>query len=162
MKRLILMRHAHAQTEAASDFERKLSAKGLEQASMAGTFLSDLEIDEIWVSPALRTMQTLRKIAEKFAVRYVIKEEIYNASEEELEELILLAQDSFQSIMLIGHNPGIYKLAINLVNAESSGFTDLIEKITSPATVTVIDFPELNNWKDLKRNSGICKKRFEP
>ncbi len=58
--RLIVLRHAEAFDHAASDFARRLTPKGREQAARAGSFLRDhgLEPQHILCSPYLRARET--------------------------------------------------------------------------------------------------------
>lgn len=63
--RLILLRHAEAVERSSSDFARRLTLKGREQAARAGCFLRDhnLRPDHILCSPYLRARETAAVVA---------------------------------------------------------------------------------------------------
>ena len=64
---LCFLRHADAEPEAASDFERPLSSKGWEQCEKVARFCarSGLVPDLVLHSPVLRAQQTAQTVAQK-------------------------------------------------------------------------------------------------
>ena len=64
MKKLIIVRHAHAVHDGSADFNRTLTREGQEEAVAAGKMLKKNELipDMIISSPAARTVQTAKKL----------------------------------------------------------------------------------------------------
>lgn len=114
MKTLYLVRHAKSSWEdtALHDFDRPLNERGKKDAPLMGYVLKQQHIlpDVMISSPAKRAYSTAKKIAE--AVGYSKKdiltdEYIYHASPDQLLTIIQLLPANEQSVMLIGHNPGL-------------------------------------------------------
>jgi len=76
----------------------------------------DVSPELILCSPARRTRETLDAILPKLAegtdVR--IEPELYGASVMELLSLLRRTPDPVRSLMVVGHNPGLQELAIEL------------------------------------------------
>ena len=70
-------------------------------------------------SSARRTRETLERIVptlgEGIAVQ--IERELYAASEQRLLERLRAVEDGVESVMLIGHNPGVEQLALSLAGS---------------------------------------------
>lgn len=147
MKTLILMRHAEAEPitftlEAGADFDlrRNLSPKGKEQADEAGRLMFDkgYKIDQILVSTATRTQQTLDQVKKYYPSALVkISDKIYNYSEETLLKIINQESDDFENLMIIGHNPAIYDLAVALADPQSKKYDKLLHISMLPATAII-------------------------
>jgi phosphohistidine phosphatase len=118
MKRLMLVRHAHAKVQAAAvtDFERPLSRRG--KAEAKATALSLVEegaLPELLIaSPARRTLQTAGIFARELQIpeRHVRLDEVmYLAPPDEILKVIHGCGPRIERLMIIGHNPGISALA---------------------------------------------------
>ena len=113
MKKLFLLRHAKSSWENndLADFDRPLNARGLTAAPQIGEIIykNHFQIDAIISSPAKRTKQTailIMKIAEiSGSIQY--DDRIYEASPRQLLEVLSAIPDECESVMLVGHNPGI-------------------------------------------------------
>jgi len=127
MHELILLRHAEAVPPDASleDRDRSLSPRGEQEAQAAGLWLVShgLRPDRVLCSPTRRTEETARLAlaAVDNAPIPQLAPEIYEASPGEL--LALLDQhDDANTLMLVGHNPGIERLVALLVEGRSDEF----------------------------------------
>jgi phosphohistidine phosphatase len=127
MHELILLRHAEAQPAppGGEDVVRRLSGRGEQEARAAGTWLQahGVHPDRVLCSPSERTCATaqLALSALKRAPDMRMAPEIYNATPGEL--LALLDQhDDVNTILLVGHNPGIERLVALLVEGRSDEF----------------------------------------
>jgi phosphohistidine phosphatase len=118
VKRLTLVRHAHAkvQASAVTDFERPLSRRG--KAEAKATALSLLEEgavpDLLIASPARRTLQTGQIFARELQIpeRHVRPDEVlYLATPDAILKVIHATGPRIGHLMIIGHNPGVSALA---------------------------------------------------
>lgn len=120
MKRLILVRHAKSDwgEPGLSDFDRPLNRRGEKNAPDMGARLQARAAMPVRIisSPARRARQTALLLAESldFQEPLLFDEDIYEAEAEELLEIIRGFDDSWQSVMLVGHNPGMTEL-VNLL-----------------------------------------------
>jgi len=111
MKRIIILRHAKAEKLAQTDHERPLSDRGHEQAQQCARWVSALPfaIDSAIVSASMRTTQTWQDLQLRCPVK--ITEEAYNASAEQWVHLIRECELEVDTLLIVGHNPGVSDLA---------------------------------------------------
>ena len=120
--RLILLRHAKSSWDAPGlrDHDRPLASRGKRAAPAMGRHLvdSDLRIDRVLTSTAARAMSTALAFVEAFdpAVPVLERRDLYHADPWDMLEIARdagLGRD-FEHIMLVGHNPGMHDLALDL------------------------------------------------
>lgn len=162
--RLLLMRHANTENpNSKDDFERLLTQQGKEEAAKAANFLHEHQIDKIIVSYAKRTMQTSSIIQEKVeAAETEIVTELYKGDLELIIELLASQEDRNKHILVIGHNPLIYNVVLELAQSNSKEYEFLIETIMPTARIVVIDFSEIDNWQQIKQTKGTIIETFTP
>jgi len=152
MKNLILIRHAHAESEnlLQNDFERKLIPQGILEAEKLGAFIKTKKDkpDYIIASSAYRTLETAKIASENFnfpAEKIFFKIELYNSSFQKLIEQIRSLDSSIINLALVGHNPGISQLSTALV---ASGSYQL-----APSAAVSLRF-EIRQWSELTAGTG--------
>ena len=162
--KLLLMRHAHTeQSPEKRDFERMLTDQGKAEAMEAANFLHLHQIDKIVVSYVKRTMQTADLIQEKVTISEIeVITELYDGNQEEVLHLLCNQEDRYKNILVIGHNPLIYNISLQLANNESPEFDFLSHSSMPHARIVVINFPSINSWKNLKNHKGTIIKIFTP
>lgn len=140
MRELILLRHAHAEpaTNGLADLDRALSAEGLAEAEAAGRWLAANKLipDCVLCSPSRRTRETLEAVLG--AIGYVdqrIEPAIYEATP---GTLIALADThpEVERLMLVGHNPGMERLAALLHSGQSGDYRGM-----PPGGIAVLSVP---------------------
>lgn len=130
MQRLILMRHAEAESAAGSgrDRDRALSARGRIDAAAMGRALAarGWKPDLALVSPATRTRQTWDLLHDAFGdVQIRDDDALFNGGADTLRRLVREAEDEAGCLMVVAHNPGVHVLAIEY----------LIESAASPSAL---------------------------
>jgi phosphohistidine phosphatase len=121
MNRLFLLRHAKAEAEApggGSDRDRPLADKGERAMRDIGAWAekTGLAPDLVLCSPAARTRQTLALLLPQLGGRPQIKFEdgLYLAEADALLDRLRRVPAKCESVLLIGHNPGLHVLALAL------------------------------------------------
>lgn len=113
MKTVILLRHAEAYPTEFSgyDHERPLSVVGWSQVEKIRRIYADLwpSVDLIICSTRKRTLQTLQALetALRPDVCKMMDHRLHTATGEDLLDLIHWAPDWVQTLLIVGHNPGL-------------------------------------------------------
>lgn len=148
MNRLLIMRHGKSDwySNAGSDFERPLAKRGVKTAGKIGNWIlqNSLSPDIIVSSPALRAKSTARIMCEAFKrpeTDIVYDERIYNA---DVDNLLAVITDHVgkESVLLIGHNPGLDELLDYLSNEKPGRNKNGKLMTTAAVAILVYDDPE--------------------
>ncbi len=114
MRILYLLRHAKADwtDSSLSDFERPLNKRGRRSAELVGKALAERSIlpGKVLCSPAVRARETMEIIAPLvgFPIEDVeFEDSLYLAPRDLIVDTVSGADDSFESVLLCAHNPGI-------------------------------------------------------
>lgn len=164
MLRLMLFRHAHADRPAdIADHERPLSERGREQARRMGGYIAaqDLVPSIAVVSTSTRTRETWTEAAGTggFSAPKVDEPRIYESSAGDLLEVVRGQDSSHGSVMLVGHNPGMERLAAWLIGSAEAGAAARLQREFVVAGLAVIDFAA-QSWAEVDVQSGRLE-RFE-
>ena len=164
-RRIILFRHAKADWPEVTDHERPLAERGHREAAVAGRKLADtgIPLDLALCSTATRTSETWKLAVHELPHRpkTVYEERIYDASPGELIALLNETPDDAQTVILIGHNPGVQGLA-DILAGSAEG--DARERMTSrgfpAAAFAVLSFD--GSWKGLEPGVAKLADYWEP
>ena len=124
MKTLLLLRHAKSswKDDSVKDFDRPLNQRGLKAATQVGKLLRKRKPkpDLVLSSPAERARQTAQLMLESSRINVELRydERIYEAGAARLLEIVSQIEDSADSVMLVGHNPGMEELLKALTGEE--------------------------------------------
>jgi phosphohistidine phosphatase len=158
MKTLFILRHAKSSwgNPELSDFDRQLNAQGLKTVPRMGETIFDNEFQPTLVlsSPAKRAKQTAVLIKETAQIKGKIEydERIYEASPHRLLQIIAETDEKIESLMLVGHNPGLEGL-IKILTGEVQAMPT--------AALAVIDL-ETENWREIAAESGKLRIIIRP
>jgi phosphohistidine phosphatase len=129
MKYLILLRHAKSSWKDPhqTDHERPLNKRGKSDAPlMAAAYKAYFPLpDLILCSTAVRTVQTAGYFLEKWGTKdlpVIYDRNLYHADAFSILNYIGLQDDNLETLMIVGHNPGLTVLA----NILKPGITDNI------------------------------------
>ena len=122
MHTLYLLRHAKSSwaDRGLSDAERPLAARGRRDAKRIAKHLRTLgcEPELVLCSPAARARETLELVRPALdSSTVLLEDELYAASSDDLLARIRVVPDAVASLMVIGHNPGLHQLALDLASA---------------------------------------------
>lgn len=152
------MRHAKSSWDNPdwSDFERPLNKRGLKAAPFMGSIIYQNEVYPtlIIASPAKRAKQTAVLVKETAQIEKPIKfeEKIYEASATTLLNLTSQFPDQDETILLVGHNPGMEELIRVLTGSYCLMPTAAIAKVLL----------NIDKWKDIRTNCGFLETVFRP
>lgn len=150
MKRIIILRHAKAEKLAQTDFARPLSPRGHEQVLQCATWLDTLafEIDSAIVSSSMRTTQTWQDL--QLSCQLQVTDDAYNASAEQWVHLIRECGHEVNTLLIVGHNPGLSDLAF------ANGYAGEL----STCAAVVIELKE--SWQQFGLQDGNVIQTFAP
>jgi phosphohistidine phosphatase len=137
---LYFLRHADAEDSAPSDFERKLTPKGIGQADKVGKFLlrHGIEPEVILSSPVVRAKHTAESVAKSLGMDIALEECIACGMRTATLLQRLAAHKGCASLLLVGHEPDFSTTIGDLIGIRDPGAL-LIQK----ASLTAIDTPWL-------------------
>ena len=122
IRTLVVVRHAAAEADGSSDFERRLTEGGQADAAAVGTWLSEQGIvpDHAVVSAAVRTIQTWDAMVDAagWDVEPDLDETLYAAGPETALDLLRAVPDDVRTLVVVGHNPAMASLAQLLDDGE--------------------------------------------
>jgi phosphohistidine phosphatase len=142
MRRLILFRHAKAEPRAAGsdDFDRPLAERGREDAALMGRVLAreNLAPDLALVSPARRATETWICAREALGeAQAVLAPELYNAAPEAIAAVVKAAADRAETLIVVGHNPGLHEYAVQLLISASASAAEVTAVARKFPTATI-------------------------
>jgi len=160
MKRLYLVRHAKSDwshTEL-DDFDRPLNKRGIRDALEMSKYMAKLDVlpDVVVTSPAMRARQTSEALVHAMHIPMDdIREDgrIYAASVSALLEVIHEWDETWNSVMMVGHNPGIAEISVMLTG----------EPVGRVPTCAVMEIElDATYWSDMLAGCGMLASKSTP
>ena len=161
MKRLLLLRHGKSDwaNPDQPDNERPLNPRGQRAAALMGAYLRQrgLMPDLIYSSPAVRTRETAQRVlaALQADVPLEIRPELYLADPKTIAEVARGASDAVETLLVIGHNPGMQLAALKMSAGDPAGRRDEIEDKFPTAALAVIEF-DVSTWAKAKAGDLVA------
>ena len=150
MRKLIFMRHAKSDwaDESLADHDRPLNARGRRAAPRMAQHLIDLDVhaELILASSAVRVQETVGLMQEIWcpSVEVLTEPSLYLASPREIAAQVDGLHDSWQTVLVVGHNPGMSAVCGSLAG---SG-------MEMPTAAVAIFESDVESWKhSFKRGS---------
>ena len=154
MKRLILTRHAKSAWDdpLTPDHDRPLNERGVAAAADLGQWLASRGYvpDEVLCSDAIRTRKTWSGIAPALpgSSELILKPALYHAGTDVM--LAVLRHATGNTVMMIGHNPGIAEFASRIVTTPPRN----PEFARYPTGATLVAEFAIENWADVGFGMG--------
>lgn len=159
MKIIYLFRHAKSSWDdpELKDFDRPLNKRGMKSAPLMGRVMRDKGVtpDLIISSPSRRTVETVELALSKARIKVETcryDRRVYMASDSQLLKILKENGSEIDSIMIIGHNPGLEDLLYRLTNCDEHMAT---------ASLVCIQC-SIACWKDLSDGCGKVRWIIHP
>ena len=159
MKRLATLRHAKSSSAdpGMTDFDRPLNDRGREAARAVGREMTrrGMQFDLVLASPAQRVRETLDGVQRKFAFEREVRFEprIYDASVATLFDQLRAMPEKSQSALLVGDNPVLHELVLDLTDPDEAGLRDRLRGKYPTAALAVIELAPAH-WAEVGPGSG--------
>ena len=167
MRTLMLMRHAKSSWEGSdvADVDRPLAPRGQAAAALVARHIKAQKWrpDLVLCSHAERvreTWQLMQPILSR-SIECRTLRTIYLGAPSRLLEAIRRGGDEVKTLMLIGHNPGIGRLASSLCGAGPKKALAQMQAKFPTGALAVIDF-DVARWNDLTPGAGRLEAFVRP
>jgi phosphohistidine phosphatase len=167
MRRLMLLRHAKAERSlpGEQDRERGLIERGRNEASLIGGYMVTHAFtpERVLVSPAVRTQETWRCASATFrpAPAAMTVERLYDASAPAILAAIKEAPATANTLLVIGHNPGVHELAVLLIASGDIQTREQLREKLPTCGLVIVDFA-IEEWARLHSHSGRLERFITP
>jgi phosphohistidine phosphatase len=156
VKHLYLLRHAKSSWKDTSlpDYDRPLAGRGRRATKAIARHLREQGIkpELVLCSTARRARETLEGIEPALgAAALCLEDELYAAGAPALLERLRRVPDAVESVMLIGHNPGLHELALGLARPSPTA-SDLAVKYPTGA-LAILAF-SASTWHQLEYDTA--------
>ena len=168
MKTILLLRHAKSDwaDPGRPDHDRPLNRRGERAAeAMAEHIVRHCpRPDLILCSTAIRTRQTLAPLVRRLAPPappLTLEKGLYLASEDALLDRLRSVPDADKTVLLIGHNDGIWQLAEALAGSGPSELLAALREKYPTGTLAILRAPA-GLWRDLAAGTAQLKALVRP
>ncbi|MFZ4806938.1 MAG: SixA phosphatase family protein [Hyphomicrobiaceae bacterium] len=169
MLTLTLLRHAKSAWDdpTLDDHERPLAPRGEKAAPMIGRHLARTVTapDLVLCSTAMRTRQTLALVLLEMSAKpaeILYEDALYLATPSQLRGRLADVATTTGHVMMVGHNPGLHALALELTGTGPKRAVVQLAKKFPTAALAVIDFPEAAAWADVHPATGTLRTFVAP
>lgn len=169
MLTLSLLRHAKSAWDDPSlaDHERPLAPRGEKAAPQIGRHIAaeGLVPDLVLCSTAMRTRQTLALALLEWPTKpanIAYEDDLYFATPSALRARLAALGRSPNHVMLVGHNPGLHALALELTGGGAKGLIIRLARKFPTAAFAVVDFETAKDWSDARPAAGTLRTFVTP
>ena len=158
---VVVVRHAKAEREAATDHSRPLTERGLADAQAAGLWLGEQlgpaaeGSVEALVSTATRARLTWEQLADGIPAHVRLLDGLYQAEAGEVVETLSMLGDSVRVAVVVGHNPTMQTVVHRLSDGAGSAADELRERGFPTCALAVLELA--GGWHELRE--GACSLR---
>jgi phosphohistidine phosphatase len=159
MKTLLVFRHAKSSWNdpALDDHERPLNRRGRREAPRMGELVREYGLmpDVVISSDAVRARLTSEAMAEAahYAGEILLDQRLYMAGPDDILSLLRMVRQNTETVMIVGHNPGLEELVEQLTGARQDLPTAALAQIVLP----------IDRWRDLTLSTrGTLRGHWRP
>ena len=165
-----VLRHAKAAAHGPDDHGRSLAPKGRRQAGDVEKFLLDPERAPrplpkfVLCSSALRALETAELVFPALGdddLPFVVDRRLYQADPEDVVSIVRELDDDVPSVMVVGHNPTLHDLALELLTPEDEAGHARLDQGFPTAALAVVRLPA-PRWAEASFGSGELVTVFTP
>ncbi|MFJ8537958.1 SixA phosphatase family protein [Streptomyces sp. NPDC093591] len=140
LRRLVVLRHAKsAWPDGVADHERPLAPRGRRDAPVAGRTLAEADClpDLALCSTAVRARETWELAAAQWGTPPPVRHEprLYAADVPDLLEVVRETPSEVETLLLVGHNPGLEELVLELAG---DGLDDALDQVRTKFPTSAI------------------------
>jgi phosphohistidine phosphatase len=168
MKKLTLLRHAKSGWDdpVARDFDRPLNKRGERAAKVIGSWMKreGLAFDHIIASPAVRVIDTLDQVVLGFGPlgEPTWERRVYLASSATLMDVLRELEPEYDSVLMVGHNPGLEDLILDIVpDVKGDTLRDSVYEKYPTAAVAEMEIA-ITDWTEIDRGKGKLTRYVRP
>ena len=166
MKTLTLLRHAKSDWDdtVQRDFDRPLNPRGRRAARTVGREMKrlGLSFDHVIASSAVRVRETLAEVEGAFgSLQAHFEKRVYLAAPDTLLELIRSAPETAETLLLVGHNPGLEQLVLALSGPGAGQLREEVEVKYPTATLAELRLP-VEHWADVAEGTAELTRFLRP
>lgn len=166
MKTLYLFRHGKSswQDKNIPDFDRPLKQRGIDAAHLIGEHMvsENMRPDLILCSSAARTQETLKYFLDAMGGEpdVMIDRSLYLAGPNRIISQLSSVDDGVSSVMVIGHNPGLQYLAMELTSGTGEARGRIGKKFPTAALAVLTS--EQTSWSPIRPGSFSLQEYMTP
>ena len=167
-KTLYLLRHAKSGWDdpVARDFDRPLNKRGEKAARAIGQWMASngVTFEHVIASPAVRVIDTLDGVWAGYGrkIEPTWERRIYLASSATLLDVLREVSDEHDSVLMVGHNPGMEDVVFDLVADDgSSPLREEVEVKYPTAALAQLDI-DIDQWADIGKPIAHLKRFVRP
>ncbi|MFF4548795.1 SixA phosphatase family protein [Streptomyces sp. NPDC001435] len=140
LRRLVVLRHAKsAWPEGVPDHQRPLAPRGRRDAPAAGRALVEADClpDLALCSTAVRARQTWELASDQWGTPPPVRHDrrLYAAGAEDLLDVVREVPPEVETLLLVGHNPGLEELVLDLAG---DGLDDALDQVRTKFPTSAI------------------------
>ena len=120
--------------------------------------------DHVIASPAVRVVETIDQVVSGYGKRIepTWERRVYLASSATLMDVLREANDSIETVLMIGHNPSMEDIVLDLVpDGKDQPLRDAVYEKYPTAALAEIEI-DIESWSALERNQGSLKRFVRP
>jgi phosphohistidine phosphatase len=160
-KSLWVLRHAKAVPQGRDDHGRPITARGRRQATEVGRHVARAPVtgatrpELVLSSSARRALQTAELVVAELGgeVELVVEHRLYQADPDDVVDILRELGHAPSSVLVVGHNPTVYELALLMVDREDTAGNAALEQGFPTATLAVIGVGAAS-WARLASGTG--------
>ena len=157
MKTLLLLRHAKSSWNdpGQSDHDRMLTPRGGRAAELVSLYVAQRGDPPSLVlcSTARRALDTLEPLRHRLGVPFEARRELYLADPDALLEVLAGIDDRESCVLVIGHNPGLHELVLQLArHGDDEARARLRAGFPTPA-LAVLELA-ITRWDEIRAGCG--------